>query len=77
MEGVGGADIKDRIVAIPGLRLIKEEPYPGYRFFTFTYEQPMNHRNRTRSRSGRSSLCCTGTPGPIEDTPVRRTGAGA
>lgn len=45
-----GADIKDRISAIPGMRLIKEEPYPGYRYFTFSYEQPVDHRDPNGAR---------------------------
>ncbi|MFI1018857.1 hypothetical protein [Streptomyces sp. NPDC020965] len=45
-----GADIKDRISAIPEMRLIKEEPYPGYRYFTFSYEQPVDHRDPNGAR---------------------------
>ncbi|MFD4750912.1 aminopeptidase, partial [Streptomyces rubiginosohelvolus] len=26
-------DIKDRLLAIPGMSLIEEKPYTGYRFF--------------------------------------------
>ncbi|MET9696160.1 aminopeptidase [Streptomyces sp. NPDC006529] len=37
-------DIKDRILAIPGMTLIEEQPYPGYRFFVLNYEQPIDHR---------------------------------
>ncbi|MER6215805.1 aminopeptidase [Streptomyces sp. NPDC001272] len=37
------ADIKDRILAIPGMSLIEEKPYPGYRFFVLNYEQPVDH----------------------------------
>ncbi|MFJ7271544.1 S28 family serine protease [Streptomyces sp. NPDC099050] len=37
-------DIKDRILAIPGMSLIEEKPYPGYRFFVLNYEQPVDHR---------------------------------
>ncbi|MEU5975028.1 S28 family serine protease [Streptomyces sp. NPDC047315] len=39
------ADIKDRILAIPGMSLIEEKPYPGYRFFVLNYTQPVDHRN--------------------------------
>jgi hypothetical protein len=39
------ADIKDRVLAIPGMRLIGEKPYPGYRFFTLGYRQPVDHRD--------------------------------
>ncbi|UQX01247.1 S28 family serine protease [Streptomyces sp. RerS4] len=37
-------DIKDRILAVPGMSLIEEKPYPGYRFFVLNYEQPIDHR---------------------------------
>ncbi|MEU5805689.1 aminopeptidase [Streptomyces sp. NPDC047718] len=37
-------DIKDQILAIPGMSLIEEKPYPGYRFFVLNYEQPIDHR---------------------------------
>ncbi|MFC8265220.1 aminopeptidase [Streptomyces cinereoruber] len=36
-------DIKDRILAIPGMTLIEEKPYAGYRFFVLNYEQPIDH----------------------------------
>ncbi|MFG2295467.1 S28 family serine protease [Streptomyces sp. NPDC048603] len=39
-----GPDIKDRILAIPGMSLIEEKPYTGYRFFVLNYEQPVDHR---------------------------------
>ncbi|MER7758313.1 S28 family serine protease [Streptomyces sp. NPDC097619] len=39
-----GPDIKDRILAIPGMSLIEETPYPGYRFFVLNYRQPVDHR---------------------------------
>ncbi|QNE77188.1 aminopeptidase [Streptomyces finlayi] len=38
-------DIKDRILAIPGMSLIQEKPYPGYRYFVLNYTQPVDHRN--------------------------------
>lgn len=38
------ADIKDQILSIPGMTLIEEKPYPGYRFFVLNYEQPVDHR---------------------------------
>ncbi|MER5882636.1 aminopeptidase [Streptomyces sp. NPDC001941] len=38
-----GTDIKDRILAIPGMSLIQEKPYPGYRFFVLNYTQPVDH----------------------------------
>ncbi|AXK33275.1 aminopeptidase [Streptomyces armeniacus] len=37
-------DIKDRILAIPGMSLIEEKPADGYRFFLLNYEQPVDHR---------------------------------
>ncbi|WP_309052683.1 S28 family serine protease [Streptomyces sp.] len=37
-------DIKDRILAIPGMSLIEEKPYAGYRFFVLEYVQPVDHR---------------------------------
>ncbi|WP_406861042.1 S28 family serine protease [Streptomyces sp. HUAS MG47] len=37
-------DIKDRILAIPGMSLIEEKPYAGYRFFILNYTQPVDHR---------------------------------
>ncbi|MFF8509893.1 aminopeptidase [Streptomyces sp. NPDC015492] len=37
-------DIKDRILAIPGMSLIEEKPYAGYRYFVLNYKQPIDHR---------------------------------
>ncbi|MET9293978.1 S28 family serine protease [Streptomyces sp. NPDC003077] len=37
-------DIKDRILAIPGMSLIEEKPVAGYRFFVLNYTQPIDHR---------------------------------
>ncbi|MBA0049684.1 aminopeptidase [Streptomyces sp. AJS327] len=38
-------DIKDRILAVPGMSLIEEQPTDdGYRFFLLNYEQPVDHR---------------------------------
>ncbi|MEU2431299.1 S28 family serine protease [Streptomyces sp. NPDC007861] len=42
------ADIKDRILAIPGLSLIEEKPYPGYRYFVLNYTQPVDHRRPSK-----------------------------
>ncbi|MEU5363017.1 S28 family serine protease [Streptomyces sp. NPDC005925] len=39
------ADIKDRLLSIPGMSLIEEKPYTGYRFFVLNYTQPVDHRN--------------------------------
>ncbi|NUK02558.1 aminopeptidase [Streptomyces lunaelactis] len=44
-EPATGTDIKDRILAIPGMSLIEEKPYPGYRFFVLNYTQPVDHRH--------------------------------
>ncbi|MGQ4383211.1 S28 family serine protease [Streptomyces sp. SAS_270] len=38
-------DIKDRLLAIPGMSLIEEKPYTGYRFFVLNYTQPVDHRH--------------------------------
>ncbi|MFD9102773.1 aminopeptidase [Streptomyces virginiae] len=43
-EPTAAADIKDQILGIPGMSLIEEKPYPGYRFFVLNYEQPVDHR---------------------------------
>ncbi|MFJ8855299.1 S28 family serine protease [Streptomyces sp. NPDC102437] len=40
-----GTDIKDRILAIPGMSLIEEKPYAGYRYFVLNYTQPIDHRH--------------------------------
>ncbi|MEU9860526.1 aminopeptidase [Streptomyces sp. NPDC047971] len=42
-ESAVGTDIKDRILAIPGMSLIEEKPYAGYRFFVLEYTQPIDH----------------------------------
>ncbi|ATW48612.1 S28 family serine protease [Streptomyces peucetius] len=47
-EPVTGTDIKDRILSIPGMGLIEEKPYPGYRFFVLGYTQPVDHRHPWR-----------------------------
>ncbi|MGW4538827.1 aminopeptidase [Streptomyces chartreusis] len=38
-------DIEERLLSIPGMSLIEEKPYPGYRFFVLSYTQPVDHRN--------------------------------
>jgi hypothetical protein len=43
-----GTDIKDRILAIPGMSLIAEKPYAGYRYFVLNYTQPVDHRHPSR-----------------------------
>ncbi|MFE9684076.1 S28 family serine protease [Streptomyces sp. NPDC006285] len=42
------ADIKDRLLAIPGMSLVEEKPYTGYRFFVLNYTQPVDHRRPSR-----------------------------
>ncbi|MEU0002887.1 S28 family serine protease [Streptomyces sp. NPDC006314] len=41
-------DIKDRLLSIPGMSLIQEKPYPGYRYFVLNYAQPIDHRHPDR-----------------------------
>ncbi|WFB09415.1 aminopeptidase [Streptomyces sp. LX-29] len=41
-------DIKERILAIPGMSLIEEKPYEGYRFFVLNYTQPIDHRHPSK-----------------------------
>ncbi|MFJ4472386.1 S28 family serine protease [Streptomyces sp. NPDC089424] len=41
-------DIKDRLLSIPGMSLIEEKPYPGYRFFVLNYAQPVDHRKPSK-----------------------------
>ncbi|ARF72648.1 S28 family serine protease [Streptomyces sp. NPDC012600] len=41
-------DIKDRILAIPGMSLIEEKPYAGYRYFVLNYTQPVDHRRPSK-----------------------------
>ncbi|MEU4178538.1 S28 family serine protease [Streptomyces sp. NPDC026589] len=41
-------DIKDRILAIPGMSLIEEKPYAGYRYFVLDYTQPVDHRRPSK-----------------------------
>ncbi|MFJ5291825.1 MULTISPECIES: S28 family serine protease [unclassified Streptomyces] len=41
-------DIKARILAIPGMSLIEEKPYAGYRFFVLQYAQPIDHRHPSK-----------------------------
>ncbi|NBM18385.1 S28 family serine protease [Streptomyces sp. GC420] len=59
--GVGGAsagaataaetaeqDIKERVLAIPGMSFVEEKKYPGYRFFVLNYTQPVDHRHPSK-----------------------------
>ncbi|MDF3297614.1 S28 family serine protease [Streptomyces tropicalis] len=41
-------DIKDRLLAIPGMSLVEEKPYAGYRYFVLTYTQPVDHSDPSR-----------------------------
>ncbi|MYU52334.1 MULTISPECIES: S28 family serine protease [Streptomyces] len=41
-------DIKDRILAIPGMSLVEEKPVEGYRYFVLNYTQPIDHRHPAR-----------------------------
>ncbi|MBI0298460.1 aminopeptidase [Streptomyces sp. PRKS01-29] len=38
-------DIKERVLAIPGMRFVEEQPSEGYRFLVFSYAQPVDHRH--------------------------------
>ncbi|GHF36195.1 tripeptidyl aminopeptidase [Streptomyces mashuensis] len=38
-------DIKERILKIPGMSLVEEKPYEGYRYLVLNYVQPVDHRN--------------------------------
>ncbi|CAM5737566.1 Tripeptidyl aminopeptidase OS=Streptomyces microflavus OX=1919 GN=Smic_25910 PE=4 SV=1 [Streptomyces microflavus] len=44
----GNEDIKDRILAIPGMNLIEEKPCAGYRYFVLDYTQPVDHRRPSK-----------------------------
>ncbi|MFF0202299.1 S28 family serine protease [Streptomyces sp. NPDC005017] len=44
-EATGTGDVKDQLLSIPGMSLIEEKPYTGYRFFVLNYTQPVDHRN--------------------------------
>ncbi|MFD8548116.1 S28 family serine protease [Streptomyces sp. NPDC059649] len=42
-------DIRTRLAAVPGMRVLKENPAPaGYRSFTLDYRQPVDHRHPAR-----------------------------
>ena len=43
--GTTDEDILDRLLAIPGMSLIQEKPYTGYRFFVQNFTQPVDHRH--------------------------------
>jgi hypothetical protein len=42
------ADIKDQLLAIPGMSLVQEKPYTGYRYFVLDYTQPIDHRHPSK-----------------------------
>ncbi|MFJ2603627.1 S28 family serine protease [Streptomyces sp. NPDC087425] len=42
------ADIKERLLAVEGVSLIEEKPYPGYRFFVLGFTQPVDHRHPSK-----------------------------
>ncbi|MFE1336174.1 S28 family serine protease [Streptomyces sp. NPDC058733] len=44
-DASGSQDIKDRLLSIPGVSLIQEKPYPGYRYFVLNFTQPVDHRH--------------------------------
>ncbi|MFF2525352.1 S28 family serine protease [Streptomyces liangshanensis] len=45
-EQPAAGDIRTRVEAVPGLRVIAERPAaPGYRFFELAYRQPVDHRH--------------------------------
>ena len=41
-------DIRDRILAIPGMSLIEEKAVTGYRYFVLNYTQPIDHRHPSK-----------------------------
>ncbi|KJY41688.1 tripeptidyl aminopeptidase [Streptomyces sp. NRRL B-1568] len=42
------ADIKDRILQIPGMSLVEDKPYEGYRYLVMTYTQPVDHHDPSK-----------------------------
>ncbi|MFB6955895.1 S28 family serine protease [Streptomyces sp. NPDC056309] len=42
------ADILNQLLAIPGMSLIQEKPYAGYRYFVLNYTQPVDHRDPSK-----------------------------
>ncbi|MHC3470413.1 S28 family serine protease [Streptomyces sp. 7R007] len=47
-EATGTTDIKQQLLSVPGMSLIEEKPYPGYRFFVLNYTQPVDHRDPSK-----------------------------
>lgn len=61
----GDQDIKDRILAIPGMSLIQEKPVDGYRYFVLDYTQPIDHRHPSKGTfQQRITLLHKGTDRP-------------
>ncbi|MFD7501137.1 S28 family serine protease [Streptomyces sp. NPDC059850] len=46
--GTAEPDIKERVLAIRGMSFVEEQPYDGYRFLVFTYQQPVDHRHPSK-----------------------------
>ncbi|MGW2379213.1 S28 family serine protease [Streptomyces sp. NPDC001658] len=44
-EATATTDIREQLLSIPGMSLIQEKPYTGYRYFVLNYTQPVDHRN--------------------------------
>lgn len=47
-EATGTTDIKERLLSVPGMSLIEEKPYAGYRYFVLNYTQPVDHRHPSK-----------------------------
>ncbi|MET9682945.1 S28 family serine protease [Streptomyces coeruleorubidus] len=47
-DAAGTTDIKERLLSIPGMSLVEEKPYTGYRFFVLNYTQPVDHRKPSK-----------------------------
>jgi len=81
-KGTGAtADIKDQLLAIPGMSLIEEKPYTGYRFFVLNYTQPVDHRHPSnghvpaahhRAAQGRGAGRRSSTPAATTSPPTPR-----
>jgi hypothetical protein len=47
-EATGTTDIKERLLSLPGVSLIEEKPYTGYRYFVLNFTQPIDHRHPSK-----------------------------
>ncbi|WP_210591306.1 S28 family serine protease [Streptomyces sp. GESEQ-35] len=47
-EATGTTDIKEKLLSVPGMSLVEEKPYTGYRFFVLNYTQPVDHRHPSK-----------------------------